>query len=54
LAFGNRRTEQFRALLANDRLLLADLVVSERRRMIDHYKPVVEERGLSFRAGISV
>jgi hypothetical protein len=52
--FGNRRTEQLRALLANDRLLLADLVVSEHRRMIDHYKPVLEERGLSFRTGISV
>jgi DNA-binding GntR family transcriptional regulator len=51
--FRNRRTEQLRALLANDRLLLADLVVSERRRMSDH-KPVLEERGLGFRTGISV
>ena len=44
----NRRTEQLRALRANDRLLLADRVVSGRRRMIDRCKPVLEERGLGF------
>lgn len=48
LRFRDMRVRQFRALLDNDRLLLADLVVSERRTMINVYADGQQDTRLLF------